>query len=220
IPHPCSSRKQVLTFERATARVVEISSAGTGTGERKSRACTCATVRLIPHRVPISPQCRMNFWGTGESVGFVVSVISVVSLFTEITVTTAVCQAFFSLPSARFPFTPLVKGRGAHPHTCPFSGLPCHLRALAFLSKYCQRGFRALELLQDWPRQIGGACCTGGHHDYLRSNAVRGSLSATAGPSRIKSGGRLCHRLRMSCRLPRRSIARFPRLPLHFFRQR
>jgi hypothetical protein len=37
----------------------------------------------------------MNFWATGESVALVVSVISVISLCTEITVKTAVCQALF-----------------------------------------------------------------------------------------------------------------------------
>src|SRR5579859_3062717 len=97
IPHPCSSRRQVLTFERATDSVLEISSAGIGTGERNSSACTCATVRLMPQRVPISPQCRMNFCATGVSVAFVVSVISVVSLFTEHTAATAICQALSGL---------------------------------------------------------------------------------------------------------------------------
>src|ERR1700687_5193649 len=76
IPHPCSSRKLVLTFDRATDNVLAISSAGTGRGERNSSACTCATVRLIPHRVPISPQCKMNFCATGVSVPFVVALIS------------------------------------------------------------------------------------------------------------------------------------------------
>src|SRR5256884_662287 len=68
---PCNSRKLVLTFERATASVSEISSAGSGCGERNSSACTCATVRLIPQRVPISPQCKMNFWATGVNEFFV-----------------------------------------------------------------------------------------------------------------------------------------------------
>src|SRR5580704_13720451 len=68
MPHPCSSRKLVLTFDRATDNVVEISSAGSGFGDRNSSACTCATVRLIPHFVPISPQCKMNFCATGVSV--------------------------------------------------------------------------------------------------------------------------------------------------------
>src|SRR2546427_11408370 len=67
MPHPCNSRKLVLTFDRATASVDEISSAGTGRGERNSSACTCATVRLIPHRVPISPQCKTNFCSTALS---------------------------------------------------------------------------------------------------------------------------------------------------------
>ena len=57
----------MLTLERATDSVVEISSAGNGCGERNSRACTWATVRLMPHLVPISPQWRMNFWATGVS---------------------------------------------------------------------------------------------------------------------------------------------------------
>src|SRR2546430_14410854 len=75
IPPPCSSRKLVLTFERATASVAEISSAGSGCGDRNNRACTCATVRLIPHRVPISPQCKMNFCATGVKLFFVGSLI-------------------------------------------------------------------------------------------------------------------------------------------------
>ena len=75
IRHPCSSRRLVLTFERATASVSEISSAGSGCGDRNSSACTCATVRLMPQRVPISPQCKMNFWATGVSVFFAGSLI-------------------------------------------------------------------------------------------------------------------------------------------------
>src|SRR5712664_383825 len=75
IRHPCSSRRLVLTFERATASVAEISSAGSGCGDKNSSACTCATVRLIPHRVPISPQCKMNFWATGVHLFFVGSLI-------------------------------------------------------------------------------------------------------------------------------------------------
>src|SRR5260221_6991313 len=84
MPQPCSSRRLVLTLERATESVVEISSAGNGCGERKSRACTWATVRLMPHLVPISPQWRMNFWATGVSVGLVASVISVTTEHTEL----------------------------------------------------------------------------------------------------------------------------------------
>src|SRR5579863_1981543 len=93
MPQPCNSRRLVLTLERATDSVLEISSAGNGCGERNSRACTCATVRLMPHLVPISPQWRMNFWATGVSVGLVVSVISV---WTEYTEMTCGCQGDFS----------------------------------------------------------------------------------------------------------------------------
>src|SRR5258707_3998 len=75
ILHPCSSRRLVLTFDRATASVSEISSAGSGTGDRNSNACTCATVLLMPQRVPISPQCKINFWATGVSEFFVGSLI-------------------------------------------------------------------------------------------------------------------------------------------------
>src|SRR6266481_2349172 len=75
IRHPCNSRKLVLTFDRATASVSEISSAGNGLGDKKSNACTCATVRLIPHRVPISPQCKINFCATGVNEFFVASLI-------------------------------------------------------------------------------------------------------------------------------------------------
>src|SRR5215467_7974280 len=76
MPQPCSSRKLVLTFDRATESVVEISSAGSGFGDRYSSACTCATVRLIPHFVPISPQCKMNFSSTAVSPEFRPSLIN------------------------------------------------------------------------------------------------------------------------------------------------
>src|SRR5438874_7337403 len=54
-------------------RVVAICSAASGRGERKSKAWIWATVRLIPQRVPISPQWRMNFCATGES--FFISIL-------------------------------------------------------------------------------------------------------------------------------------------------
>src|ERR1700736_6695915 len=88
---PWSSRRLVLTLERATARITAISSAGSGRGETKSRAWICATVRLMPQRVPISPQWRTNFWAVGESGGL--CVCSVISVWTESTVVTAGCQA-------------------------------------------------------------------------------------------------------------------------------
>src|SRR5271163_2175165 len=97
MPHPCNSRRLVLTLERATDKVLEISSAGNGCGERNNSACTCATVRLIPHLVPISPQWRMNFCATGVSE---VLVWSLISVCTEHTVTTAPCQTLF-LPYER-----------------------------------------------------------------------------------------------------------------------
>src|SRR5882672_8687292 len=96
IRQPCNSRKLVLTFERATASVAEISSAGTGRGDRNSSACTCATVRLIPHRVPISPQCKMNFCATGVKELCVIFVLSLISVYTEHTVSPASCQALSS----------------------------------------------------------------------------------------------------------------------------
>src|ERR1700704_4066249 len=65
IPQFWSSRRLVLILDRATPRVLAISSAGNGFSERKRRAWTWATVRFIPQRVPISPQWRMNFWATG-----------------------------------------------------------------------------------------------------------------------------------------------------------
>src|SRR6266566_9990799 len=86
---PCSSRRLVLTLDRATAKVSAISSAGSGWGERNNSACTWATVRLMPQRVPISPQWRMNFWATRES-DFGSSVISV---YTENTALPVICQA-------------------------------------------------------------------------------------------------------------------------------
>src|SRR5215475_5711833 len=58
MPQPCNSRKLVLTLERATESVFAISSACSGLGETNRSACTWATVRLMPQRVPISPQCR------------------------------------------------------------------------------------------------------------------------------------------------------------------
>src|SRR6266566_1822001 len=88
---PCSSRRLVLTLDRATAKVSAISSAGSGWGERNNSACTWATVRLMPQRVPISPQWRMNFWATGvREFGdvLVCTLISVMSLYSEITKTT------------------------------------------------------------------------------------------------------------------------------------
>src|SRR5882762_5160368 len=90
IRQPCNSRRLVLTLDRATDRVRAISSAAMGWEERNRRAWTWATVRLIPQRVPISPQWRMNFWAAGES-DFDSSVISV---RTEITALHANCQAY------------------------------------------------------------------------------------------------------------------------------
>ena len=58
----------MLTLERAMPRVAAMFSAGSGPGERKRRAWIWATVRLMPQRVPISPQCRMNFCCTGVSL--------------------------------------------------------------------------------------------------------------------------------------------------------
>src|SRR5208282_1192164 len=67
IPQPCSSLRLVLTLERATASVSTMSSAFNGRGEMNSSAWTWATVRLMPQRVPISPQWRMNFCWTDVS---------------------------------------------------------------------------------------------------------------------------------------------------------
>ena len=57
----------VLTFERATPSVSTISSAFNGLGEMNKRAWVWATVRLMPQRVPISPQWRIKFCWTGLS---------------------------------------------------------------------------------------------------------------------------------------------------------
>src|ERR1043166_1189753 len=73
MPQFWSSRRLVLVLERAMPRVSAISSAGRGFSERKRRACTWATVRLMPQRVPISPQCRMNFCATGERFAISIS---------------------------------------------------------------------------------------------------------------------------------------------------
>src|SRR5205809_6017051 len=66
IPQACSSFRLVLTFERATASVSANSSARNGFSETYNSAWIWATVRLMPQRVPISPQCRTNFWRTGD----------------------------------------------------------------------------------------------------------------------------------------------------------
>src|ERR1700761_6849498 len=91
MPQPCNSLRLVLTFERATPSASMISSACRGLGEMNRRACTCATVRLMPQRVPISPQWRMNFCWTGERL-----FISFVSVYTEITKCAVVCQLVFA----------------------------------------------------------------------------------------------------------------------------
>src|SRR5262245_6373760 len=83
MPQPCSSRRLVLTFDRATPRDAAMASAWSGTGDRNRSAWIWATVRLMPHRVPISPQCRMNFSWTGLSL--CCFVMSVISVNTEIT---------------------------------------------------------------------------------------------------------------------------------------
>src|SRR5215469_7813979 len=71
---------EVDTFDRATSRVRAISSAGRGWGERNRRAWIWATVRLIPQRVPISPQWRMYCRCTEVKSG-----MSVLSVHTEYT---------------------------------------------------------------------------------------------------------------------------------------
>src|ERR1700722_20348660 len=89
MPQPSSSRIDVLTFDRATLSVWAISSAGNARGDRYNSAWICATVRLIPHLVPISPQCKMHCFCT--PVKFAISVLSVQ---TESTDRTALCQLF------------------------------------------------------------------------------------------------------------------------------
>src|SRR6266852_5250493 len=93
MPQPCSSRRLVLTLDRATLSVAAISSAWSGRGERNSKAWTCATVRLMPQRVPISPQWRMNFCATGVRAGILYSLISVKTEYTDIYVA---CQGLFT----------------------------------------------------------------------------------------------------------------------------
>src|ERR1700685_3011196 len=78
MPQVSSSRIDVLTFDRATLKVSAISSAGSARGDRYSKAWICATVRLIPHRVPISPQCKMYCFCTPVKVD-----ISLLSVQTE-----------------------------------------------------------------------------------------------------------------------------------------
>src|SRR5437667_12351000 len=148
---PCSSRRLVLTLDSATAKVSAISSAGSGWGERNNSACTWATVRLMPQRVPISPQWRMNFWATGvREFGdvLVCTLISVMSLYSEITKTTVrLSRGFWINPapgassSLPVPARRLRSDRpegalsagAALPNTCTFSGLP-HQPLRAYIS--------------------------------------------------------------------------------------
>lgn len=63
----CSSLSELETFDLATPNVSAISSACMGQPTIYNRACIWLTVRLTPHKVPISPQCRINFCLTGVS---------------------------------------------------------------------------------------------------------------------------------------------------------
>ena len=108
----------------------------------------------------------------------------------------------------------------ADAHTCPFSGLSSHLRALASLSEYGQGEFRALELLQNSPQHISSDCRACGYYVCLRCASLRGPLNASAGPGTSKNSGRFSHRLGLSRCLSRRSVARRAWLPLHILRQR
>src|SRR5207302_6975942 len=96
IPQVSSSRMEVLTLERATLRVSAISSAGTGLGERYRSAWIWATVRLMPHLVPISPQWRMYCFCNPVS-----SAISVLSVQTEYTESGSECQPDFRFAQLR-----------------------------------------------------------------------------------------------------------------------
>src|ERR1041385_4851027 len=78
MPQVSSSRMDVLTFDRATLNVSAISSAGSAFGDRYNNAWICATVRLIPQRVPISPQWSMYCFCNAVS-----SAMSVLSVQTE-----------------------------------------------------------------------------------------------------------------------------------------
>src|SRR5262245_32830735 len=82
IPQPCSSRRLVLTFERATPSVAAISSAWRGRADRKRRAWIWATVRLMPHFAPISPQVTTKRSCRGVRPDL--AVLSVISVLTEI----------------------------------------------------------------------------------------------------------------------------------------
>src|ERR1700720_517996 len=53
----------------------------------------------MPHRVPISPQCRMNFWATGERC----VCLSVISVYAEHTVFTGSCQGQIGPMAERQP---------------------------------------------------------------------------------------------------------------------
>src|SRR3954467_13587781 len=81
MPQPCSSRRLVLTLDRATPRVAAISSACSGRGDRKSRAWIWATVRLMPQRAPISPQVTTKRCWIGLRA--LLADLSVISVLTE-----------------------------------------------------------------------------------------------------------------------------------------
>src|ERR1039458_3815082 len=74
-PQDWSSLRLLLTWERATPSADTISSADSGLGEKYSKAWICATMRLMPQRAPISPQCKTSFSMTGSRF---------ISVFTEI----------------------------------------------------------------------------------------------------------------------------------------
>jgi hypothetical protein len=82
---------------------------------------------LMPQRVPISPQCRMNFCSTGESA-FIVSCISVT---TEISVTAGFRQAENSNIAAwrRLDYNP--KGIVALSQRCEHRAMPGKSRPLS-----------------------------------------------------------------------------------------
>src|SRR5713226_5336988 len=72
----------------------------------------------MPHRVPISPQCKMNFWATGVKLFFGVSLIFPFQV-----------SPLLSHPSRLLVL--LIQNIQLFPSfvkrflTCPFSGLPC-----------------------------------------------------------------------------------------------
>src|SRR5713101_3665479 len=109
----------------------------------------------MPQRVPISPQCKMNFWATGVKLFFVVSLISSLPGLLSFLPPSS-CLLFLLLQNIQlFPF------RVKHFFTCPFSGLP-RLSPRCYLPS-CSPG-------SHWKGSCGHASETQRQHFFPRSS--------------------------------------------------